>query len=66
MELQLLPLLLHLEYPLPHHLCRAEVSITNHLRDFVPNSEKYKVVYIFSMYKDRNHEDGDFFSNFTP
>ena len=60
MKLQLLPLVLHLEYPLPHHLCRVEASITNHLRYFVRNLEKYKVVYFFLVYKDRNQEDYKF------
>ena len=36
---------------------RVDVPITNHLRDYVPNLEKYKVVQIFLMREDRNQED---------
>ena len=38
-------------------LTRVEAPITDHLRDFAPNLEKYKVVQFFSMYEDRNEED---------
>ena len=29
--------------------CRVEAAITDHLRDFVSNMEKYKVVQVFPM-----------------
>ena len=47
-----------------HWQYKVEASIINHLRDFVPNMEKYKVVQKNSiMYEDRNMEDCDFFNN---
>ena len=35
-------------------LCRVGASITDHLRDFASDREKYKVVQIFLMFVDRN------------
>jgi hypothetical protein len=35
----------------------VEAPKTNHLRDPTPNLEKYKVVQMFIVYKDRNNED---------
>ena len=46
--------------------CRVEAPITNHLRDYVKNLEKYKAVYIFSMWEDRNQRGWKNFSNFIP
>ena len=42
-------------------LNRVEAPITNHLRDFASNLQKYKVVQSFSMQEDKNHEDCNFF-----
>ena len=39
---------------------RAEVSITDHLRDFVKNLENYKAVQNFLVQQDRNKEDYNF------
>ena len=36
---------------------RVEASITDHLRYFPPNMEKYKAMQIFHMKEDRNQED---------
>ena len=41
----------------------VEAPITNHLRDFIPDLEKYKAVQNFPLFEDRNHEDCQFFSN---
>jgi hypothetical protein len=35
-------------------MCRVEAPKTNHLRNLVPNLEKYKVVQIFHVYEDIN------------
>ena len=43
---------------------RAEAPITNHLRDYAPNLEKYKEVPNFPMYEDRNQEDSNCFGKF--
>ena len=39
---------------------RVEAPITNHLRDFGANHNKYKAVQNFPMQKDRNQEDYKF------
>ena len=36
---------------------KVEVSITDHLRGYVSDLEKYKVVQIFRVSEDWNHED---------
>jgi hypothetical protein len=38
----------------------VEGPITNHLRDYASNLEKYKVVQILPVYEDRNQEDCKF------
>ena len=44
---------------------RVEAPMTDHLRDFAPNLEKYKVVQFFHVLEDRNKEDCKFcFGNF--
>jgi hypothetical protein len=45
---------------------RVEVSITDHLRDFVSDLENYKAVQVFSVLEDRNQEDCSFFGYFIP
>ena len=37
--------------------CSVEAPTTNHLRDFVPDLEKYEAVQQNSMWEDRNQED---------
>ena len=43
---------------------RVEATITDHLRDFAPNMEKYKMVQFFPTWEDRIHDDHNFFGNF--
>ena len=43
------------------HTVRVEAPITNYLRDFVLDLEKYQVVQFFLMQEDRKQEDCNFF-----
>jgi hypothetical protein len=47
-------------------LYRVEAPITDHLRDFSTNLEKYKVAQNLPMWEDRNEEDCKYFGNFIP
>jgi hypothetical protein len=71
------PPITHTEYIFTHHqftpisVCfvmseQTIEPITNHVRDFVPSHEKYKVVQMFPMYEDRDEEDCNFFDDFIP
>ena len=36
---------------------RVEVPVTDHLRDYAPNLEKYKVVQFFPMLEDKKNQE---------